>query len=284
MAEVEDQMRRILTDQQDPRPRADHRMSRCVFLKRAVAGVAGAVGLAGTDGKCRGAASETGNATKRTNPLVKLKSRKESRIKSWHVITIGNLSRNRYWGESDDRGVRSAICTCTLIRGDRFNVLVDPSLKDENQMRCELDRRTGLSPSEIDVAFITHQHGDHHWGLVHFARARWLAGAEVAAGLNKSGRFPKPIEPAGPRILEAIDVVPTPGHTMDHHSLRFDCEGLSVVVAGDAVPTRDFWRERRGYFNAVDFELSARTMDSISSVADIVVPGHDNYFFSRLPG
>ncbi len=70
---------------------------------------------------------------------------------------------------------------------------------------------------------------------------------------------------------------------MDHRGLRLDCDGLSVVVAGDAVPTRDFWRERRGYFNAVDFELSAQTMDNISLVADIVVPGHDNYFLSRPP-
>jgi len=33
-----------------------------------------------------------------------------------------------------------------------------------------------------------------------------------------------------------------------------------------------------GYFNTVDFDLSARTMDKIATIADIVVPGHDNYF------
>ena len=53
--------------------------------------------------------------------------------------------------------------------------------------------------------------------------------------------------------------------------------------AGDSVPTRDFFLERRGYFNAVDFELSARTMDRLASVADIIVPGHDNYFLVQ-PG
>lgn len=100
------------------------------------------------------------------------KGKKNSRIKRWDIVTIGNLSRNRYWGESDARAVRSAICTCTLITG----------------------------------------------------------------------------------------------------------EGLSVVIAGDAVATRDFWNERRSYFNAVDPEVAARTMDRIASMADIVVPGHDNYF------
>lgn len=102
----------------------------------------------------------------------KWKGRKDSNVKRWDVVTIGNLSRNRYWGESDAKGVRAAICTCTLITGD----------------------------------------------------------------------------------------------------------GLSIVVAGDSVATRDFFRERRGYFNAVDFELSAQTMNKLAAMADIIVPGHDNYF------
>jgi glyoxylase-like metal-dependent hydrolase (beta-lactamase superfamily II) len=55
-----------------------------------------------------------------------------------------------------------------------------------------------------------------------------------------------------------------------------------VVIAGDAVATRDFWRERRGYFNCVDFELSAQSMEKIAAMADVVVPGHDNYFLSGL--
>ena len=71
---------------------------------------------------------------------------------------------------------------------------------------------------------------------------------------------------------------------MDHHSLRFDCDGFSVIVAGDSVPMRDFWRERRGYHNAVDFELSAQTMERMSAMADIIVPGHDNYFLDLAIG
>jgi len=220
------------------------------------------------------------DAKNRSGSSVKLKGRKNSGIKRWDVITIGNLSRNRYWGESEDRGVRSAICSCTVISGDGFHIIVDPSLKDEKAMATELDRRTGLGLNDMDAVFVTHQHGDHHYGLKHFPKAKWLAGAEVAAGLNRSGRYSKPVAPVGDRIFEAVEVLSTPGHTMDHHSLRFDCKELSVVIAGDAVATQDFWVERMGYFNTVDFDLSARTMDKIASIADIVVPGHDNYFLS----
>jgi glyoxylase-like metal-dependent hydrolase (beta-lactamase superfamily II) len=196
---------------------------------------------------------------------------------------MGNISRNRYWGESDDRAYRSAICTCTLVRGDGFRLLVDPSHQDKAAMAEELDRRTGLALADVDAVFITHGHGDHHFGLAHFAAARWLAAPDVAAELNASGRYEKAVEAGPDRLFGCIDVVLTPGHTMSHHSLRFDCEGYSVVIAADAAMTRDFWRDRRGYFNSVDMELAARTIEHLATLADIVVPGHDNYFLNRRP-
>ncbi len=208
------------------------------------------------------------------------KGRRNSKVKRWDVITIGNLSRNRYWGESDAKGLRSAICTCTVVQGEGFRLIVDPSLTSADEMRKELDRRTGLKPSDITAVFVTHEHGDHWFGLAHFPEARWLTAPEVAAALNKTNKLAKPVESMSGRLFDDLEIVSTPGHTLSHHSLRFACEGLSVVVAGDAVPTRDFWRERRGYYNCVDFELSAKTMDWIAGFADVVVPGHDNYFLN----
>jgi glyoxylase-like metal-dependent hydrolase (beta-lactamase superfamily II) len=208
------------------------------------------------------------------------KGRRNSKVKRWDVITTGNLSRNRYWGESDAKGVRSAICTCTVVQGEGLRLIVDPSLSNPDEMAKELDRRTGLKPRDITAAFVTHEHGDHWFGLAHFTEARWLAAPGVAAALNKTNKLPKPVESMTGRLFDDIEILPSPGHTLSHHSLRFDCDGLSVVIAGDAVPTRDFWRERRGYYNCVDFELAAKIMDKIADLADLVVPGHDNYFLN----
>jgi len=214
--------------------------------------------------------------------MVKLKGKEDSKIKHWDIITIGNLSRNRYWGESDERALRGAICTCTVISGDNFHIIVDPSLADETAMTNELKRRTGLIPDNIDAVFITHQHGDHVAGIKHFLKARWFAGSEVAAGLNKAAQFPKTFEPAGTRLYEAIDVIPTPGHTPDHNSLRFDHRGLSIVIAGDSVATNDFWNDRAMYYNVMDLAESKRSMEKIDSIADIIVPGHDNCFVNII--
>jgi len=202
-------------------------------------------------------------------------------IQRWDIITIGNLSRNRYWGEREDQAYRSAICTCTLVRGDNFRLLVDPSLKDEAQMEAELFRRTGLHLADIDTVFITHAHGDHHYGLKHFPHARWLAAAPVAALLNESGTYMKTVEAAASPLLGEIEILHTPGHTQHHYSLRFPWDGYAVVIAADAAVTRDFWNDRRGYFNSEDFAAATHTMERLATLADIIVPGHDNYFFVK---
>lgn len=199
-------------------------------------------------------------------------------VRRWAIVTIGNISRNRYWGEPDDRPVRSVLCTSTLIAGDGFRLLVDPSLASGSEMAKELDRRTGLAPDEIAAVFVTHEHEDHFAGIEHFRKAEWFAAAPVAEILNRSGKLSRRVEPAPAALGGAVEVIPTPGHTTSHHGLRFGWEGRSVVVAGDLVATRDFWLERRSFYNAVDPELAAKTMDGIARIADLIVPGHDNYF------
>ncbi len=203
-------------------------------------------------------------------------------IERWDIITIGNLSRNRYWGESDEVRLRDAWCTCTLITGEGYRLLVDPSLKEPEAMVKELDRRTGLKPEAIDAIFITHDHGDHHWGIEAFPAAQWWAGVEVAANINQAHAYSKKVEPAADRLFDAIEVIATPGHTIEHRSLLFECRGQRVVVAGDAVMTRDFFAHRQGYFNSVDFAQVARTIEQIAQRAEIVIPGHDNYFLVAL--
>ena len=122
------------------------------------------------------------NESDQTARSIRLKGKQDSKVIHWDIITIGNLSRNRYWGESDEKALHSVICTCSVISGDNFHIIVDPSLADETAMTTELARRTGLKPDDIDAVFVTHQHGDHIAGLKHFQKARWIAGSEVASG------------------------------------------------------------------------------------------------------
>ncbi len=230
--------------------------------------------LAGTLTAARILAAETAPS------LRSAKSTANSKVKRWDVITIGNLSRNQYWGEPNDKAVRKVLCTCTLISGDGFRLLVDPSETEVADMARELDRRTGLKLADITAVFVTHDHSDHWPGLVHFPEAQWMAGPGAAEILNKTGKLTRRVEPVTGKLFEAIEVLPTPGHTPSHHSLRFDCDGLSVIAAGDAIATHDFFRNRQNFYNATDPKQGGATMNKIAELADLIIPGHDNYFVS----
>lgn len=235
--------------------------------------LATALGLAGFSvmGCAKKIVPDSGNA-------IGLKGKKDSKIIHWDVVTIGNLSRNKFWGESEEKSLHPVICTTTIITGKDFHVVVDPSLADPKAMAEELKRRTGLTPDDIDVAFVTHEHGDHHCGLPGFPKATWLATAQAAGIINTTAKYEKKVEAVGTTLFDAIDVVTTPGHTPGTAGLRFDYRGLSIFVAGDAIATKDFWDEGTMYFKALDHVVAKQSMKKIASISNIVVPGHDNYF------
>src|SRR5262245_51764985 len=92
-----------------------------------------------------------------TEPIEQIDTR-------WDILTIGHLSRNKFWGESDSQAYRAPRCTCTLIRTQGRNIIVDPSCPPEEMVKV-LEQRTGLKPQQIDTVVLTHFHGDHRFGI-----------------------------------------------------------------------------------------------------------------------
>ena len=205
----------------------------------------------------------------------------------WHILSIGHLSRNKFWGESDEQAYRAPLCTSTLLQHEGRTIVVDPSYKAAEMVRV-LDQRTGLKPEAVDTVFLTHFHGDHRVGLTAFPNARWRMAApdiaswtaQVAPGSPEQQLLLR-FEAVTNELTPGITLLPTPGHSTTHTSLVFTSDGLRVVVAGDAVMTRDFFAARDVYFNTVDRVAAVQSISAIAELADLVVPGHDNYFLNR---
>ena len=205
----------------------------------------------------------------------------------WHILTIGHLSRNKFWGESEDQAYRAPLCTSTLIQLADRTIVVDPGCPPEEMVRV-LDQRTGLPPEAVDTVFLTHFHGDHHVGISAFPRARWcMATPDIQAWTAQAPtdspelRLLARLETVTGELAPGIALLPTPGHTSTHTSLSFTSGGMRVVVAGDAAMTHDFFLARDVYFNTVDRAAAVQSIATIADQADIVVPGHDNYFLNR---
>ena len=198
-------------------------------------------------------------------------------VSDWRILTIGNITRNRFWGEGDEKPLRSVLCTSTLIKTEDRWLLIDPA-EEPDAMRLTLDRRAGIHPEDISAVFITHHHGDHCMGLSAFPGAKIFMPSDEAALSGLTG-----IAQAcdGDEIAPGVRVVALPGHTDGLCGVVFNAAEGTVLVAGDAVMTRDFFAARVGYYNSVDFAACAQTHEKIAAIADVVVPGHDNYFLVK---
>ncbi len=206
------------------------------------------------------------------------------------MINIGTLSRNKYWQE--ERAVRPPVATTSMVRSDKV-VLVDPSLPGELMVR-RLHERSGLRPDQIDMVFLTSFNPTHRRGIEAFNDATWLIGErerEVVArhlnGLLEQGEgVPADIveaelallgrmDPAPDEICRAVHLFPMPGVTPGLCGLLV--AGLhTVVIAGDAVLTRDHLANGDIGDEVADREQATESLRDLLEVADIIVCGHDN--------
>ncbi len=205
----------------------------------------------------------------------------------WDILTIGRLSRNKFWGESDARGYRSPRCTCTLLRVGKRTIIVDPSCPPDEMVRV-LDERTGLEPAAVDTVFLTHFHGDHRYGIEAFPHARWMMAADETLDWDRRLPADSPdrailarMQSPGGGPAPGVMCIATPGHTRSHTSLLFTSEDMRIVIAADAAMTRDFFLSRDYYFNTENPTAAVASMEEIATMADVIVPGHDNVFLNR---
>lgn len=202
----------------------------------------------------------------------------------WRLLNVGTLSQNRLWGEKEKR--RIPYCTMTVLQAGGVVILVDPT-RPPAEMPRYLDDACGLSPKQVDIVFLTHFHADHHRGLEAFPNAIWMMSEdeiaywwERTADGSKEQAVLNRLENAPERLAPGVELFPTPGHTPHHASLLAQAGHRKVLVAGDAVLTRAHCLARVPYADREHVEQARRSIERAIQAADILVPGHDNYFYT----
>lgn len=220
---------------------------------------------------------------------------------TFDVVSIGALSRNPFWGETQP--VRTSHATTTLVRDGTTNILVDPSLPGE-ALEHRLSERTGIKPAQVEVVFLTTWRPVHRRGLHLFDHADWLlppaeldamrAHLERLAGRYKAaGKQPDPMivdeitllsrcKPASDKLTANVHLFPAAGASAGSAALLLASPLTTVVVAGDAVLTRLHLEHVQPYEESYDPAQAKESMVEILDVADQIVPGHDNLFIPRM--
>ncbi len=197
----------------------------------------------------------------------------------WRIIQIGSLGRNPYWGEESPR--RQTLCTITLLETADNVVLVDPGFESPQAASELLNRRSGLMPDQIDAVLLTHFDPAHHRQLEVFANSTWLMPRleiRAANSASDASLLANRIEPFEDHSLPGIELLPTPGHTHGSSAYLFETRDGVVAVAGDAVLTFDHFENRDPGDGCEDRPAARNSIDQIAKVADVIAPGHDNYF------
>jgi glyoxylase-like metal-dependent hydrolase (beta-lactamase superfamily II) len=211
------------------------------------------------------------------------------------VISIGTLSRNLLWKETEP--VRTAHATCSLIRTDKRNILIDPGLPAA-ALGARLYERTGLKPDAIDTVFLTNARPAHRAGLPAFRKAKVLLHEiEQMFALENLRRMLEEAEDAEDRgpiaaeidILESfrsaedelapqIDLFPLFGYTPGTCGVLVSGAIQTILIAGDAVASQDHLLAGQVLPGCFNLEQAKESLREVYEIADIVVPGHDNVF------
>ncbi len=219
------------------------------------------------------------------------------------IISIGTLSRNRLWGENT--AVRSAHATTSLIRSGNQIILVDPGLPAP-ALAARLNERTGLRLEQVTAVFLTNFRPAHRAGLaglpkipilMHEVEQQWTHQQltrliEQAPEedidrkiLEEELALLERIKPADDKLVKQVDLFPLPGFTPGTCGLLVSLPTVTVLIAGDGVPTQDHFLAGQVLPGASDIKQSQESFAEVYEIADLIVPGHDNLFLNpRMQG
>jgi glyoxylase-like metal-dependent hydrolase (beta-lactamase superfamily II) len=186
-----------------------------------------------------------------------------------------------------------------LIRSPDAVVLVDTGLgpaprdfvPDAETFLPEELGRLGVQPDGVDFVVHTHLHIDHIGWDGAFPRARYVVHEDEWAFFTRPEELEQrdhlrevvvPLHAAGAidliegetEIVPGVRVLPTPGHTPGHVSVRIDANGESLVVLGDVVVhTFQVFDPETVYVSDGDHERAVRTRRRfLGELADEGIP------------
>lgn len=204
------------------------------------------------------------------------------------VLSIGTLSKNRFWDEKAP--VRQEMATCTLVRCDDIKLVVDPGWPPE-VLQAVLYYRAGLTPQDVTHVFVTHIDPAHVVGIALFSKARWMAHQEeivyAKAEMTEDETMAaiiKKLRKAPDKIAPGIEIFPTPGHSPGHCSLMANTAVTTTVIAGDVILTRDYLEHGDLGPTLYNREQAEESFREVIEIADLIVPGHDNILWQRSAG
>lgn len=191
---------------------------------------------------------------------------------SLDVLAVGTIHRD------DSGNVLEAHSTSTLIRSGSSNIVVDVSTRHMLPAIRSSLRSLGIHPNDVDTVVITHWHRDHTGNLGTFPNAEVYVWNDPSIS-HRKGSLNLISEEI--RLCNDVMVVHTPGHTRDSISVFVEGQDRNYAVVGDAIPTESNYVKMVPPKINYDADVAMKSINTIASFADVIVPGHDFPFMTK---
>lgn len=219
----------------------------------------------------------------------------------YRVISIGTLPAHPMWTHQDEP--RTGHATTTLIQSHNATIIVDPGLPAP-ALKARLAERTDVQPADVTHVFCTTFHPDTRRALTLFPNAtRLIAEAErEALGVAMLAQLQRAVEThaedladhlraeittlqsfkaAPDKLATGVDLFPLPGVTPGAAGLLLTLPRLTLVIAGDAVPTKEHFERQQAHTNASDVAQAKQSLAEVVEIADLIIPGRDNLIINQ---
>src|SRR5262249_36036222 len=87
-------------------------------------------------------------------------------------------------------------------------------------------------------------------------------------------------EPVPDQLAPGVDLFPLFGYTPGTSGLLVAAPTITLLIAGDAVPSLDHFLAGQVLPDAQDIAAAQESMREVYEIADLIVPGHDNIFLN----
>lgn len=165
--------------------------------------------------------------------------------------------------------------TITLIRGPH-NIIVDTGCPTDKDTITSSLHNAGLEPANIEYVICTHGHSDHISNNNLFPQATFIVSYDVSNGDTYTfHNFAR----ESFKIDEEVEVIATPGHTMQDVSVLVKTSEGLVAVAGDLFERKEDLVDEQLWKQFSEFpDIQTKSRKKVLAVADYIVPGHGEMF------